>query len=373
MVKIPAKKKESSVVERTIAPAVDFVKKIKPGSKVVIAHGHDNDTICSAVVMKRLVNEVVEAEAILFPTEDNFAVRDMDMSGILGMQPDYLIVVDIAHVGSEDVAKSMAAISTLFIDHHQPIKLPGVTYCNPRLYEKGIYMPVSYITYKIYEKLDDAAKIAWISGVGTLSDHGVSIAPDLFAFIRKIDAKLAGEKPMSDEDMFTYTLLGKIAKMFDSARIIEGKQGAVFAANALALTKSYKSIVNGGTEESAKLLMWYETVTKELRRLVADFNKKRKIIKGKIIFYEIPSKMNIKSTLSGHLMQFYGDKVLVVAQKRGEMLDVSFRRGVKVKTDLNKMAQKAIAGIPDAEGGGHEAASGARIPVKYLPKFVKQL
>lgn len=367
------KKKGNEVIERTIGPAVDFVKRIKPGQKVVIVHGHDNDTICSAVVMKRLVNEVVEAQADLFPTDDNFAVRDMDMSGIIGTHPDHVIVVDIAHVGSEEVAKSLGALSTLFIDHHQPIKLPGVTYCNPRLFEKGIYMPVSYITYKIYEKFDDPAKIAWISGVGTLSDHGVSIAPDLFAFIRKIDAKLAGERPMSDEDMFTYTVLGKIAKIFDSARIMEGKQGAIFAANTLALTKSYKSIVNGGTDESMRLLKWSEAVSKELKRLVTDFNRKRKLIKKDIIFYEIPSKMSIKSTLSGHLMQFYRDKVLVVAQKKGEMFDVSFRRGLDVRTDLNKIAKKAIAGIPDSEGGGHEAASGARIPVKYLPKFVKQL
>ena len=96
-------------------------------------------------------------------------------------------------------------------------------------------------------------------------------------------------------------------------------------------------------------------------------------MKSNIIFYEIPSKLFIKSSLSGYLVQFFDDKILVVAQKKDGKFDVSFRRGEKVKTDLNKMAKRAVVGIPDAEGGGHEAASGARIPVKYLAKFLKQL
>jgi len=44
-----------------------------------------------------------------------------------------------------------------------------------------------------------------------------------------------------------------------------------------------------------------------------------------------------------------------------------------VNTDLNKLAKKAVKGIPKSEGGGHEAASGAKIPVKYIARFLQQL
>ena len=49
--------KEIDVVGSTIRPAIVFMNKIRPGERVVIAHGHDNDTICSAVVVQRLLKD----------------------------------------------------------------------------------------------------------------------------------------------------------------------------------------------------------------------------------------------------------------------------------------------------------------------------
>ena len=366
-------KKEVDVVASTIKPAVDFVRKIQPGDKVIIAHGHDNDTICSAVVMQRLLRDLRGVDAALFPLEDNFAVREGDVGGMERLKPDFIVVVDIAHVDDGGARKFLDSKGTLFIDHHQPIKLKDATYCNPRLFEREIYMPVSYIVYKLYESFGDPAKVAWISGVGVLSDHGVSVSRDLFDYIKKIDPRLVGETDFREEDLFSYSVLGTVAKILDSARVAGGKEGSTLAARTLAQVKSYKSIINAGSEDAKRLMAWSDAVRKEFKRLVADFNRKKHLVKGNIIFYEIPSKLQIKSSLSGYLVQFYRDKVLVLAQKRDGNFDVSFRRGDGVKTDLNKMAKKAVGGIPGSEGGGHEAASGARIPIKYLARFLKQL
>ncbi len=366
--------KKINVVESTIGPAVDFINKIEAGDKVVIAHGHDNDSICSAAVLYRLLKKFKGVDAELFSTKDNFALRDEDVDEIAKADPNHIIVVDIAHVTfSSHVVDTLSSNSSLVIDHHQPIKIPGVTYCNPREFEKKIYMPVSYIVYRIYEKFGDAGDVAWVAGVGVLSDHAVAIAGDLFEKIKKVEPRLIGETNLKEEDLYSYSVIGALAKIFDSARVVEGRVGSVLAARTLVKAKSYQEILNASGGDAAKLMAWSDLVRKEFKRLVADFNKKRKLVKGNIIFYEIPSKLFIKSSLSGYLSQFFADKVLVVAQKSDGRLDVSFRRGEKLKTDLNKMAKRAIAGIPDSEGGGHEAASGARIPVKYLSKFLKQL
>lgn len=365
---------EKKVVESTIKTAIDFIDKIDSGDRVVIAHGHDNDSICSAVVLYRLLKNFKKVQAALFATKDNFALRDEDADEIAKMEPNHIIMVDIAHASpTAHVEKTLSSNSTLVIDHHEPIKIPGVVCCNPRNYDKKIYMPVSYIMYKIYEKFGDASGVAWIAGIGVLSDHAVSIAADLFDQIKKTNPKLLGKTALKEEELFSYSVLGTLAKIFDSARIVEGRIGSTLAAMVLSRAKSYEEIINPKNHDAEKLMNWSEIVRKEFKRLVADFNKKRKLIKRNIIFYEIPSKLFIKSSLSGYLVQFYGDKILVVAQKVGSELDVSFRRGENVKTDLSKLAKKAVSGIPGAEGGGHEAASGARIPVKYISRFLKQL
>lgn len=365
---------EKKVVESTIKPAIDFIDKIDSGDRVVIAHGHDNDSICSAVVLYKMLKNFKKVRAMLFATKDNFALRDEDADDVAKMEPDHIIAVDIAHASpTSHVEKTLSSNDTLVIDHHEPIKVPGIVYCNPRNYDKKIYMPVSYIAYKIYEKFGDASDVAWIAGIGVLSDHAVSIAADLFEKIKDAEPKLLGQTILKEEDLFSYSILGTLAKIFDSARVVEGRIGSTLAAMVLSRAKSYDEIINPRNRDAEKLMNWSETVRKEFKRLVADFNKKRKLIKRNIIFYEIPSKLFIKSSLSGYLVQFYGDKILVVAQKIGSELDVSFRRGEDVKTDLSRLAKKAVGGIPGAEGGGHEAASGARIPVKYISRFLKQL
>lgn len=367
-------KKQKSVVESAIGPAIDFIKKIGRGDKVVIAHGQDNDSICSAAVLYRLLTKFSGADVELFATKDNFALRDEDVDEIAGLEPNHIIVVDIAHTSHSDhVVKSLSANSSMVIDHHQPVKLPGVVYCNPREFEKKIYMPVSYIVYKIFERFGDPSDVAWIAGVGVLSDHAVAIAGDLFEKIRRTEPRLIGDTALVEEALYSYSVIGTLAKIFDSARVVEGRVGSVLAASVLIKVKSYQEVLNASGGDAAKLMHWSEMVRAEFKRLVADFNNKRKLVKKNVIFYEIPSKMFIKSSLSGYLSQFYRDKVLVVAQKKGGTFDVSFRRGDDLKTDLNNMARKAVRGIPDAEGGGHEAASGARIPISYMAKFLRQL
>lgn len=362
-----------SVVKKTIKPAVDFINKIEPNDKVLVVYGHDNDSICSAAIVSKLVKKFKSEDVNLFSTKDNFAVNDDDADEISKMEADYIIVLDIAHLSSSYVEKVLSTQNSMIIDHHQPLSLTNITYCNPRNFEKKIYMPVSYIVYKIYQKFGDASEVAWIAGIGVLSDHAVSIARDLFDEIKKFSPKLIGNTALKEESLFSYSLIGTLAKIFDSARIVSGRIGSVLAARALLNSSSYEDIMKSGNSDAAKLIMWSDIVRHEFKRLVADFNKKKKTVKKNIIYYEIPSKYFIKSSLSGYLVQFYKDKILVLTQKSRNNLYVSFRRGEKVKTDLNKLAKKAVKGIPDSEGGGHEAASGAKIPVKYISKFLKQL
>lgn len=366
-------KRELDIAAETIGPAVEFVRKINPGEKVLVVYGHDNDSICSAVLVYRMVKNFRRAQAELFSTKDNFSVSEEDADEIAKIAPDHVIVVDIAHLESEHVERVLAARRTLIVDHHQPLKLAGITYCNPREFEKKIYMPVSYLTYRMYREFGDSSDVAWIAGIGVLSDHAVSIAGDLFEEIKRKNPRLLGKTEWKEEDLFSYSLIGTLAKILDSARIVSGRMGSVLAARVLAGAKSHDEIMKSGNRDAAKLITWSDLVRTEFKKLVADFNKKRKLVKKNMIYYEIPSKLFIKSSLSGYLVQFYKDKILIIAQKSRSNLYISFRRGENVKTDLNKLAKKSVKGIPKAEGGGHEAAAGAKIPVKYISKFLNQL
>lgn len=362
-----------SIVNQTTKEATEFIQKIDPREKVLIVYGHDNDSITSAVLVYRILKRFKRMEAEFFSTGDNFAVSDQDVAEIEQINPDVIIIVDIAHLSSKEVADKLASYKTLIIDHHQPLKLEGITYCNPRMHEPGIYMPVSYIVYRMYERAGESSDVAWIAGIGVLSDHAVSMAVDLFDKIKNTNPALIGKTRLREEDLFDSSTLGQLAKMFDSARIVDGRNGALVAARTLADANSYQIVMRGATEGARKLIKWSEDVDKEFKRIVSDFNLRRELVKPNVIFYEIQSKYSIKSSVAGYLTQFYKDKILLISQTKGDSLDISFRRGDMVKTDLNRLVKKAIDGIPESTGGGHEAASAARIPKRFLPKLIKQL
>jgi len=79
----------------------------------------------------------------------------------------------------------------------------------------------------------------------------------------------------------------------------------------------------------------------------------------------------MSSEISNKLYHNHKDKLIVVAFRRPEKINISIRG-----ENALKITKQAIANIEDATGGGHENATGAMIPVDSLYKFkqnIKQL
>lgn len=356
-----------TIVEETINPGIEFVKNVKRG-KVAIIHGHDNDSICSATIMYRLLETYNKVEVKLIVSDLNFSVSENVGNEIKKYKPDYIVIVDLADVSLDLLLKMRKTAQVLIIDHHKPKGYVRISYVNPRIYDPEIYLPATYLCYRIYQKFLKPKEILWIAGVGTLSDMGMKYCNDLFASIKTNYKDLIGDIPNIDEVLFDKSELGKLAKIFDSARVVDGIKGSVLALNTLVKTIDYNDVLGG---KSKKLLEDYTIVEKEFNRLVNDFQKKKK--SKRLVLYEIKSKYNMKSPLSSYLSKLMLKEVLVIYQKSGKFIEVSFRRGKMCVIDLNELAIKSIDKIPESTGGGHPVASGARFPVKFLVKFTNNL
>lgn len=364
-------KNQNEIIRKTISCAIEYIKTIKPSDKVVIVHGHDCDSICSAaIVFKLLTSFNIKPQFVI--SELNFTIGNNTIEKIEKMKPSYVIVVDIADI-SEKLDELKRGRNVLVIDHHMPKGYTGIFYSNPRLYDAKIYLPATYIAYKIYENFSNVKEIVWIAGIGVLADNGIKFCNDLKVKIKSLYPDLVDDVELIDEKLFESSLLGKLTKIVDSAQIINGVEGSILALNALLKANSYREILEGKFSESEKLLKLYKKSEDEFNRLVNDFNKNKKELRGKIIIYEIESKFDFKSSLSSYLGKFFDDKIIIIYQKDGEFCNISFRRGRKVDIDLNKLAKESVTGIPKSSGGGHPQASGARVPRKYLNEFFENV
>jgi single-stranded DNA-specific DHH superfamily exonuclease len=86
--------------------------------------------------------------------------------------------------------------------------------------------------------------------------------------------------------------------------------------------------------------------------------------KGDVLFFEYGGDLSISSELSNALSYYNKDKHIAVAFKKGGIVNISLRgKGAK------KILESILPQIPNSNGGGHENAVGARIPVTELDKF----
>ena len=349
-----------------IKPALGFLRNVRPKDKVAIIFGHDADTVCSAAIMYKLLKKR-GAKPVLVGSEENFTITKKTIAAVKKLKPSHIILVDIGDV-SMQLMDELAKIGyVLNIDHHMPKAYTGIVYVNPRLSDKHAYIPATYLCYKIYEKFFNADEIQWIAGIGNLGDHAVTNCRDLFEKIKSDMPELIGDAELVDEALFDNSVLGKLTKMIDSARVVVGSKGSMKAVQVLLGAKKYSNVL-----ENVQLKRWNKVSEAEFKRILADFWKTKRAMNG-VVFYQIRSKYNFKSALAGYLQQFFEDKILAIGQKEGRMLDISLRRGTSVDTDLAELAIRIVADIPGSRGGGHEAASAVRMPAGKVSKLLEIL
>jgi len=361
--------KNNDFISNVIKPAIDFIEKIRLGDRVSIVFGHDCDSISSAVIIYKLIKNLIKTKPNLIVSNLNSSIPETTLKEIKKSKPTHVIILDISYVNVAVLYEIRKFAKILIIDHHPPKGYTRISYCNPRIFKPNSYLPASYLCYKIYEKFGDVKTILWIAGIGVLGDMGMKNCEDLFKKIKTVNRELVNELENNDKKLFEESLLGKLVSLVDSARIVKSIKGVKTAVDLLLKAKNFKEILN----KKNVLIKYSKTVEKEFDKILKDFERNKKI-KKMFVLYEIKSKLNLKSSLSNYLIPYYPQKILLIYQKMGEkFFEVSLRKGKDIEIDLGKLIEEIVSDIPNASGGGHPSAAGARIPVKFFRKFMRKI
>lgn len=353
-------------IKEIISPAVAFLESIKPKDRIAIVHGHDPDSICSATILYRLIKGEIEVKPELVVSELNSYLTEKTFNKLKKLKPSYIIVVDIPNIAVEIITRMRNFSKVMIVDHHIPKGYAKITYINPRMYDRDVYLPTTYLCYKIYEYFSNPKEITWIAGIGVLGDMGMKNCLDLFDKIKSDYIDLVDGLKPDDDILIEKSLLGKLTQMVESCIAVKNIAGAVFSLKALIEAKKYKDVAN-----NKALIKYHKLVESEFKRIEEDFKKNKKIING-ILLYEIKSKLKLKSSFANYLERSFDDKILVVYQKDGNYFSISLRRGKK-EINLDSLAREAVRDIKNASGGGHPTAAGVRVPIRQFKRLVENL
>lgn len=328
-------------------------------------HGHDADSVCSAAIISKLLQKLKVSVSNVV-TESNYSFGRNDLEKVKRVNHKFVIILDIPMVGVGLLTELTKLYRVMIIDHHKPKGYVRVCYINPRVYDDNIYAPTTYIAYKIYESFLSPKDILWIACIGVLGDHGVESCKDVFIKLKKANPELFDNSEITSEGLFRSSRLGKLTRMIDAGRVVNVKNvDKVF--KTIAAAKSYKDI-----EKNGWIRKLFKSVEEEFEKSLKDFEKDKRVFKY-VVFYELKSKYNLKSSFAGYVQTLFEDKVVCIAQKFGDYYEASLRRGNKLDVDLSKLAESLIEGLKDASGGGHPSASAVRFPSSEIKNFISKL
>src|SRR3989338_6230418 len=106
------------IIEEVIRPAVKFIEGIKRTDKVAIVHGHDNDSICSAAIVYKLLEKTCKIEPKLIISGMNSSVTEDVLDAVKKFKPNHVVIVDLAEIPVRILTELRNISQVLIIDHH---------------------------------------------------------------------------------------------------------------------------------------------------------------------------------------------------------------------------------------------------------------
>ena len=315
-------------------------------------HHDDLDGKCAAAIIKHFHPD---CEMISMDYEKDFPfdiIQPMEKIWIIDFtlqKPgEFKKLCDIA--GKENV---------VWIDHHEINKkdIPKfVNYYNPLFNKSKNNEPVTALCYQITNKKEDL----WLAIAGCISDHFI---PDFYSEFLKtyLDLGFKTDKPFG---ILYNSQIGKIARIFAFA-LNDRTTNVIHMLKFLMKVKTPYEVLDENPKNKIMHNRFNE-IDKRYRKLVE--KAKAQVSEEKILFFQYSSDLSISANLSNQLSYLFPDKVIVVMR----VLDMKVSISVRGKNIRGKVL-KAIEGLENATGGGHENAVGARVKVEDLEIFREKL
>lgn len=315
---------------------------------------NDQDGLCSFLLLQRYIGRGKG-----FPIKGAPSLTGDYFRKVEEFNSDYIFVLDKPEISEEFFEKvEKVNIPIVWIDHHDidKEKIPSfVNYYNPLFEKEKTNEPTTLICYQISQRKEDI----WLGILGCISDNFV---PN---FYNKFSEEYPDLSTNSKEafDIFYGSEIGRIARILGFA-LKDKISNVIFMMKFLMNVRTPYEIL----EENPKNKIMhsrFEEIDKKYSKLIS---KAKKMASGKLLIFKYAGDTSMSSDISNGLKYMFPDKMVFVIYTKGIKANISGRgKGVR------NLILKAIEGLENSTGGGHENAVGAQIRREDIEEFERRI
>jgi len=348
--KLSKKKTKKKNLNEIFKKAEIFFQNIGHEDRLALIHDSDPDGVCSATVAIEALKRLGISSVGIFAR----GPESVKKSGILENGFNKILVLDLApHLYQKDLERiKRMKKDVLIFDHHLTAKLgaKNIFYVNPRLAEKSLYLPTSYLIFKYFESRTDISDMEWIAAIGTVADYGIN--PDT--------KDLIGKYVEMNRERIWETEYGRAASILNASTAIIGPEKTLKILQHLKSFEQFKRV---------------KAFTDSMRKFDTELKNRENEVRGKIEFYpEKKLMISYVRTKYKHIASVISSRIS--REKKNWTFILFEKRGDEYKLHGRSQAGRVSIGLLFSNlgvGGGHVQAGGGSIKVKNLEKFEKAL
>ncbi|RMD46142.1 hypothetical protein D6829_00310 [Candidatus Pacearchaeota archaeon] len=307
---------------------------------------NDVDGLCSFLVLRRSIGRGLGVPIKSFPELKSQYLKRIDE-----LKPDVVVVLDKAEAEKEFLEGVLSrGIQLIWIDHHNSKTEKEISHSSIFLKSKE---PTTYASYNIFGRKENL----WIAVIGCISDV---FMPDFAADFEKEYPELFNSK-IGAFDALHSTEVGKIVQMLNFG-LMDSTTNVVSLIKFLFKARGPYDILTE-THRNKRLHFRYSQLKKFFDKQIEKAEKQLND-KDSVLIFTYSGSISMSSQIANALYFRHRDKLIVVAFKGEEKVNISLRG----KNAL-KITKKIVSKIQGATGGGHPEATGAMVPLDSFEKF----
>lgn len=330
-------------------------KHLESAQNPLFLYDNDADGLCAFLIMQRYIKRGKGVAVKSYPEVSGRYLRRIEE-----LKPDSIFVLDRAEI-SEDflLGANMKNIPIIWIDHHKSSSKEEIR--NQTFYYNSY--PSSEPTTYIAQKACDRKEDLWLAMIGCISDVYKPEFGEEFerSYPELYDSSLSAFEALHKTEIGRFSLMLNFGLMNTITNVVKLMKYLFRANGPYSLLEE-----NYHTREFHKR---YKELNQELQKLIGKANRKEAYA-NKVLYFSYSGPTSMSAILSSRLVFEKPDCLIVVAHSKPEKINLSIRG--KESLRLTNFIIKKIEG---STGGGHDEATGAKVPAgeeELLKKVLKE-